>query len=119
MIHSKRLQLFVGLVAIAGTLAASSARGAEADVAELWSKNCAICHGKDAKGDTKSGKQKGVKDLTDPKIHAALKRDEMIKKMKDGILDEKTGKERMKPFKDKLDDAQLGALADWVLALKP
>lgn len=115
----KRPHFFLGLIALAGTFAASSALAGDVDVTELWSKNCAICHGKDAKGETKSGKEKGVKDLTDPKVRAETKRDAAIKNVKEGVKDEKTGKDRMKPFGAKLTDEQIAALVDWALTVKP
>lgn len=119
MSESKRTHSFLGLLALSVTLAAPSAFAGDVDVTELWSKNCAICHGKDAKGETKSGKEKGVKDLTDAKIRAELKRDVAIRKVKEGIKDEKTGKDRMKPFGSKLTDEQIAALVDWAITVKP
>lgn len=118
MKHSTGVRWIAGAIVLGGAIAASNASAADVDVTTLWTKNCQTCHGKDGKGDTKAGKQKEVKDLTDPKVHAAIKRDEAIKKVKAGIKDEKTGKERMKPFGEKLTDEQIGALVDWVLALK-
>ncbi|MFN2375079.1 MAG: cytochrome c [Candidatus Binatia bacterium] len=113
------LSLLTGVLLFGGVLGASQACAADVDVSALWSKNCASCHGKDGKGDTKAGKMKDVKDLTDPKIQADFSRDKMIQTVKEGIKDEKTGKERMKAFDGKLDDTQIGALVDWVIALKP
>lgn len=112
------LRLVVGAITLAGTFAATGAIAGDIDVTALWSKNCSTCHGKDAKGDTKAGKMKEVKDLTDPKVRADFKRDKLIQLVKDGVKDEKTGKERMKSFNGKLSDAEIGALVDWVLALK-
>jgi len=45
-----------------------------ADVQENWTKNCAACHGKDGKGETKAGKKADVKDLTDANYQASLAR---------------------------------------------
>jgi mono/diheme cytochrome c family protein len=103
---------------LAGSSAATSAYAADIDAASLWTKNCSVCHGKDAKGNTKAGKEKGVKDLTDPKVRADFKRDKLIKLVKEGAKDEKTGKDTMKAFAGKLDDAQIAALVDYVMALK-
>ena len=43
-----------------------------ADVKTNWEKHCLKCHGADGKGNTKMGKQSGVKDYTDPKIQAEM-----------------------------------------------
>lgn len=105
-------------ILLASVFGVSSASAGDIDVTTLWSKNCSTCHGKDGKGETKAGKQKEVKNLVDPKVRAQFKRDDLIKTVKEGVKDEKTGKERMKPYGDKLSDAEIGALVDWVLALK-
>lgn len=118
MSQSRTTFLLTGLIALAGLLAAPGANAADIDVAALWSKNCSVCHGKDAKGDTKAGKNNKVSDLTDPAVKAKFDRARMIKGVKEGIKDETTGKDRMKPFAGKLDDAQIAALIDWVIALK-
>jgi len=110
--------VLLAATALAGTFAATSALAADVDVSALWTKNCAVCHGKDAKGETKAGKEKGVKDLTDPKVRADFKKDKLIKLVKEGAKDEKTGKETMKAFGSKLSDAEISALVDYVMTLK-
>ena len=88
-----------------------------ADVKENWTKHCASCHGKDGKGQTKAGKMADVKDLTDATYQASFTDDQMIQQMREGMKD-KSGKERMKPFRDKLSDEELKALVAFVRALK-
>src|SRR6185295_12159950 len=88
-----------------------------ADVQENWTKNCASCHGKDGKGDTKAGKKAEVKDLTDAAYQASFTDEQMFKQIKEGMKD-KSGKERMKPFADKLNDEEVKALVAHVRALK-
>jgi cytochrome c6 len=80
-----------------------------ADTRELWDKNCASCHGKDGRGDTKMGKKVEVKDYTDPKFQAEYKEDKGIKTIKEGITEK--GKERMKAYADKFSDEEIKALA--------
>lgn len=87
-----------------------------ADVQANWTKHCASCHGKDGKGQTKAGKMAGVKDQTDPQYQAGLKDDKMIAAVKDGLKE--GGKEKMKPFKDKLSDDEIKALVAHVRTLK-
>jgi mono/diheme cytochrome c family protein len=79
-----------------------------ADVKANWEKHCLKCHGPDGKGNTKMGKQSGVKDYTDPKIQAEMKDENAIKIIKEGIVDK--GKKKMDPYGDKLNDEEIKAL---------
>jgi mono/diheme cytochrome c family protein len=96
------------------TLVASAALAGDAK--ELWDKNCASCHGKDGKGDTKMGKKAGVKDYTDAKFQAEYNEEKGAKAIKEGVKD--NGKEVMKPFAEKLSDADIKALAAYVKTFK-
>ena len=87
-----------------------------ADIQANWTKHCASCHGKDGKGQTKAGKMAGVKDQTDAQYQAGLKDDKMFAAIKDGLKED--GKEKMKPFKDKLSDDEIKALIAHVRTLK-
>jgi cytochrome c6 len=82
-----------------------------ADVAEVWAKNCASCHAKDGSGSTVMGKKSGAEDYRDPKVQAKFTDEQAIKIIKDG-------KEKMKPFKDKLTDEEIKALVAHVRAFK-
>src|SRR5438046_425048 len=88
-----------------------------ASVQENWTKHCADCHGKDRKGETKAGKKAEVKDLTDAKYQAAFTDEQMLKQIKEGMKD-KNGKEKMKPFGDKLNEDEMKALVALVRSLK-
>ena len=88
-----------------------------ADVQENWTKNCGSCHGKDGKGETKAGKKADVKDLTDAPYQASFTDEQMFKQIKEGMKD-KNGKERMKPFADKLSDEEIKALVAHVRSFK-
>ena len=87
-----------------------------ADTKELWDKNCASCHGKDGRGDTKMGKKVDVKDYTDPKFQAEYKEDKGIKSIKEGLTEK--GKERMKPYAEKLSEEEIKALAAYIRTFK-
>ena len=112
----------LALVLVAAPLALATEDAAEeagdaggaTGIAALWNKNCASCHGKDGKGQTKAGKTKKVQDLTDPAVRAKFDRERMIKATKEGIKDE-AGKERMKPYAEKLSDADIAALTDYII----
>ncbi len=83
-----------------------------ADVEANWNKHCASCHGKDGSGDTRMGKKSGAKDYRDPKVQASVKPDEALKNIKDGMKED--GKEKMKPFADKLSDDEIKALIAYI-----
>ena len=87
-----------------------------ADVQANWDKHCLKCHGKDGKGNTKMGKQSGVKDYTDAKVQAEMKDENAIKVIKEGIVEK--GKKKMDPYGDKLSDDEIKALIAHMRAFK-
>ena len=95
---------------------ASALTTSAADVDALWNQHCASCHGKDGKGQTKAGKKAGVKDQTDAQYQATLTDEKMFKAVKDGLKED--GKEKMKPFGDKLKDDEIKALVAHVRSFK-
>jgi mono/diheme cytochrome c family protein len=106
--------LSVSMLAAILASGATRARAEDAmDVPALWKKNCASCHGEDGKGQTKAGKSKKVQDLTNPEVRAKFDRDRMIKATKEGLKSE-DGKEQMKPYGEKLSDAEIAALTDYI-----
>ena len=88
--------------------------GGATGIAAVWNKNCASCHGKDGKGQTKAGKTKKVQDLTDAAVRAKFDRERMIKATKEGIKDE-AGKDRMKAYAGKLSDEEIAQLIDYIV----
>jgi|GEM_PF-553379 len=102
--------------AVAPSAAKAPAAAPAIDVDALWKKHCKSCHGSDGRGKTKAGRAKKVKDFTDPKIVAEFDRCEMIKRVTEGILDDK-GKARMKTFAKKLSKTEIEALVDHVIGL--
>ena len=78
------------------------------DASALWNQHCASCHGKDGSGKTKMGQKAGTKDYRDPKVQAELQDEKSFKAVKEGATE--NGKEKMKPFKDKLSDDEIKAL---------
>ena len=87
-----------------------------ADVGENWKKHCLKCHGADGKGNTKMGKQSGVKDYTDAKVQAEMKDENAIKIIKEGIVEK--GKKKMDPYAEKLTDDEIKALIAYMRAFK-
>ena len=63
------MKITMSLVSFAFLLAAPAAFG---DAAEIYTKNCASCHGADGKGQTAMGKKFKLKDYTDAKVQAGF-----------------------------------------------
>ncbi len=102
------------LAAMFGLTAALSAQAADASA--NWDHHCAMCHGKDGKGDTKIGAKLGCKDFTDAKVQADLKDDAAIKAIKEGLKSD-DGKKLMKPF-DQLSDSEVKDLVAYIRSFK-
>jgi cytochrome c1 len=103
--------IVLGLALLVG--GAVSARAADAK--DLWTKDCAKCHGEDGKGKTKMGEKLGVKDYTDAKVQAEMKDDKMTKVIKEGIKED--DKTKMKGFPD-LSDDEVKSLVAYIRSLK-
>jgi len=103
------------ILTLAGLLLAGVSLQA-ADVKVNWEKQCQKCHGADGKGQTRMGRQAGVKDYTDPKNQAEMKDDKALTAIKDGIVEK--DKKKMDPYKDKLTDDEIKALIAYMRAFK-
>lgn len=103
-------------ILLAASLAVVAPSLFAADAKEIYDKSCASCHGKEGKGDTPAGKKLKAKDFTDATAQAAMKDDEMIKAIKEGIKD--GDKTKMKGFGDKLTDDEIKQLIAYVRAFK-
>jgi len=91
-------------ILVAAALVAFVAPAVRADdAAATFQAKCAVCHGKDGKGQNPMGQKLGVKDLTVTKLSAA----EIEKTITDG-------KGKMTGFKGKLSDAEIKAMAAFV-----
>lgn len=97
-------------------LAASALTVAAADAKETYEKDCAKCHGKEGKGDTKMGQKLGCKDYTDAKVQDGMKDEEAVKAIKEGVKD-KDGKVLMKPAEG-ISDADAKALVAYMRKFK-
>jgi mono/diheme cytochrome c family protein len=86
------------------------------DATALWNQHCASCHGKDGSGSTMMGKKLNVKDYRDAKVQAAFSDGEAERAIKEGV--KTNGKQTMKPFGEKLSDADIKALVAHVRSFK-
>jgi len=86
------------------------------DASATWNEQCAKCHGKDGKGDTKMGKKLTIKDYSDAAVQATFTDDEAFKAVKEGTKD-KTGKVRMKAVEG-MSDADIKAMVAYFRTLK-
>lgn len=107
----KKMILFAAMFAMTAALSAHAA-----DAKANWDHHCAMCHGKDGKGDTMIGKKLGCKDFTDAKVQADLKDDAAVKAIKDGLKSD-SGKRLMKPFSN-LSDSEIKDLVAYVRSFK-
>lgn len=87
-----------------------------ADGTEVWNKNCASCHGKDGKGQTKMGQKAGVKDYSDAANQAAVTDDKFLAAIKDGVKE--GDKVTMKSFAEKVNDEEAKAALEYFRTLK-
>ena len=91
---------------------------ASADTKANYEKNCKKCHGMDGVGDTSEGKKLKLQDLTsaeywkkatDKKIHDAIA---------DGVTDPENPKRKMKGYKDKMSEAEIKDMVEFVKKFK-
>lgn len=103
-------------ICILAAIALATAPAAFADAAAVYAKNCASCHAKDGSGNTKMGKKSGAQDYRDAKVQSSFSDADALSAIKDGV--KKEGKEKMKPFGDKVSDAEAKELVAYVRAFK-
>ena len=94
----------------------SAGIAAAADASATWNSNCASCHGKDGSGNTMMGKKLNIKDYRDAKVQAAFSDAEAERAIKEGV--KTNGKETMKPFGQKLSEADIKALVAYIRSFK-
>ena len=89
---------------------------AAADAKANWEEHCASCHGATGKGDTKIGQKLKLKDYSDAKVQAALTDDALLKATLEGVKVD--GKEKMKPYADKISAADAKAIVGLIRSFK-
>jgi len=104
------------LIAAGAAFAFAAALSHAAPAAENWENLCAKCHGADGKGQTKVGKKLNLKDYSDAKVQAAMKDEEIIKAITDGVFEKE--KEKMKAFKGELSAAEIKDFVAYIRKFK-
>lgn len=100
-----RLVLAIGIAGLSGRAFADTGE-------ETFNKKCAMCHGKDGKGQTPMGKKLNIKDLTDDAAQG--KKDQELEKT---ILEGKPDT-KMAAFKGKLSGDEIKAVLAHIRSLK-
>jgi mono/diheme cytochrome c family protein len=87
---------------------------AEETGADLYTKNCAKCHGDDGKGETGMGKKAREKGEKWPDLSKESEpREHVVAVIKEGVPNSK-----MKAYGDKLTAAQIDLVTDFVIGLR-
>lgn len=102
------------LLVLLAALAAPSLLAA--DAAAIWKKQCAECHGKDGRGDTKTGRKRYISDLTNPELQAKFSDEQAAQSIKFGLKDAK-GNVIMEPAR-RVSDKEVAELVAYVRSLK-
>ncbi len=95
----------------------------EIDAESLWGEDCAGCHGRDGRGQTRVGRRVGAKDHTEPENQNDYSDQRAFKSLKEGMY--KNGDELMKPFGEGrsedngLTDEEIVALVAYVREFGP
>ena len=110
----KAINSLVLLGALAGVLAVGLP--ANADIKEVFTKNCKKCHGEDGKGQTAKGKKEHAADWTTAEFQKGIKDDEIVKAILEGKSDSKG---KMKGMKDKVSEAEAKELVKVVRGFGP
>lgn len=87
---------------------------AAANGREVFADKCASCHGLDGRARTPAGRKLGAKDLAASKLGDV----EIEKQIRNGAKDVR-GTEKMPPFSDKLNAAEISALITYVKTFRP
>lgn len=105
--------LSAGLLA---SLALPTAVSAQQSAAENWSSHCKSCHGPDGTGATAMGRRLKLKDYSEPAVNDSFSDEDIVTAIRDGVTVD--GKTRMKPFAEKLSEAEMQELVAFVRGLK-
>lgn len=100
-----------GVVLTSVAMIVEANHGSARTAAELYSKHCASCHGKDGRAKTFKGKLNHARDLTDQ----AWQDDTSDERLFNSIM---KGKRKMPGFSKKMSEQEIDALVKYVRGLK-
>ena len=103
---------------LAVALLATAFTSNAADVKANWDQHCAKCHSADGKGQTAMGKKLKAKDYSDAKVQDALKDEELLKAIVEGVKDKETGKGLMRGYGDMFTADENKAFVPFIRAFK-
>jgi cytochrome c6 len=107
------LMLLLFLIAIGrpSHFSNTAASESETDAAQLFSRNCAKCHGKDGRAKGLKAKVVGARNLTDAEWQDRVSDERLFNSISNG-------KGKMPAYGKKLSEAEINSLANYVRSLK-
>ena len=94
------------------------ALGAPPEMPALWKSKCALCHGKDGRGRTTTGRALKIADLTKLPAEGPLTAEAIRHAIREGVKDER-GRFRMVPYGTDFTEAQVESLVAYVMEIAP
>ncbi len=113
----KYVFFIVFFVAVIGSVFVSRARAGETvaatprSAAELYSKNCATCHGRDGSAKTFKARFNHARNLSDPEWQSKVSDERIFNSIMNG-------KGKMPPYAKKLSEREIDSLVPYVRGLK-
>jgi len=114
MRHFCLISIFVvafGVVLTSRPMAGAATNASARSAAELYTKHCASCHGKDGRAKTFKAKLNHARDLTDPVWQDRASDERLFNTIM-------KGKEKMPGFSKKLSEQEIESLVSYVRGLK-
>jgi cytochrome c6 len=109
-------RIVAGIVAV---LVSTAAAAQDKKVERAWKAKCASCHGVDGAGQTETGKQMGIGDMTTAAFQKDFTDQKIRERIENGVVREKNGKQQeMKAFREVLKPEEIDGLIAYVKALK-
>ena len=100
-----------GVVLTSRAMTGAASPGSARSAAELFTKHCASCHGKDGKAKTLKAKFNHARDLTDPAWQEKANDERLFNTIMNG-------KRKMPAFSKKLSEQEIDSLVSYVRSLK-
>ena len=105
-------------ILLAAVAAAVPAIAGAATAQELWTKDCAKCHGADGSASGPMGKKLKIKDYTNAEVNAAMTDEEITKAIKEGETND-AGKKVMPAYGEKYSDDEVASLVTLIRGFAP